>query len=154
MKKAFFYSLLAAAVIVGCKKDDDAIGTAKINSIKLTSWPSNDSTGTPWDSASSPDIYFDLLDAQRVELSNQPFDDTTFTDATGTVERRVDDIPFRLASPDADYYIEVMDDDSIDSDDSMGSLKFNLSNYSNRPTSIILTNNTVGVSVQIGLIWE
>lgn len=154
MKRVLLLSFILASVMIGCKKDDDTSGTAKIGSIKLTAWPANDSNGIPWDSTSAPDIYFELLNADFSESANHPFDDSTFMDATTGPLLREIYTPYRLASPESDYYIELLDKDTTDSDDSMGKIKFNLENYTNRPSSITIGDNTVGIVVELGLIWE
>ena len=153
MKKILLLSFGLALIMIGCKKDNDTTSTAQINSVTLKSWPTNDSLGIAWDSASSPDIYLELLDANLIEVSNDPLDDTTFVDATGSVLRYELITPYRLASPESNYYIDVLDDDTIDSDDNMGKVMFNLGNYPNHPSSITLEDSTVGVTVEVGLQW-
>ncbi len=153
MKKFLLLCFGLAIAMISCKKDNDATSTAQINSVTLRSWPTNDSLGIPLDSASSPDIYLELLDASLIEVSNDPLDDTTFVDATGSILRYELITPYRLASPEANYYITLLDEDTLDSDDNMGKVKFNLGNYPNHPSSITLEDSTVGVTVEVGLQW-
>lgn len=142
---------LLAILFTSCKKDVVS-HSAKISYIKATAWPTSDLSQMPWDSASAPDIYFKLLDANLQELANDPFDDSVFVNATGVVNRPIE-IPFRMPSLDANYYIQVIDDDiNADADDPMGNVQFNLSDYPVNSATIFKSSN--GIDLEIGLVWE
>lgn len=150
MKNNLILILLIGFLFTSCKKDP-VNPTAKITYIKATSWPSSDLNQIPWDTASAPDIYFELLDANYQELTNQPFDDSVFINATNMVDRPIE-IPYKLPSTNANYYIQLVDDDDIDTDDSMGNVQFNLSDYPVNTAVIFRSSN--GISLEIGLAWE
>lgn len=150
MNNKLILIILLSFLFTSCKKDPVA-PSAKITYIKATSWPSSDSNQIPWDTASAPDIYFELLDANLQELSNQPFDDSVFVNATSTVDRPIV-TPYKLPSTDANYYIQLLDDDDTDADDSIGKVQFNLSDYPVNSAVIFRSSN--GIALEIGLAWE
>lgn len=155
MKKVLLFSFVLMSVMIGCKKDNDVSSTAEINSVKVIAWPAYDGNGSSWDSTSAPDIYLELLDGNFAELSNHPFDDSTFVDATtGFEPQYVLITPYRLASLEGNYYFELIDDDVTDGDDNMGKVKFNLADYPNHPSKITISDTASGITMEVGLRWD
>ena len=150
MNIKLLFIVILAFLFTSCKKDT-VNRSAKITYIKATAWPGSDPNQLPWDAASAPDIYFELLDANFQELINQPFDDSVFVNATGVVNRPIE-TPYRMPVTDADYYIQLVDDDDTDADDSMGNVQFNLSDYPVNSAVIFKSSN--GIDLEIGLVWE
>lgn len=150
MNYRFLFIAFLGFLFSSCKKDP-INPTAKITYIKATAWPGSDPNQLPWDATSAPDIYFELLDANFQELINQPFDDSVFVNAANTIDRPIV-TPYKLPSADADYYIQLVDDDDTDADDPMGNVFFNLSDYPVNSAVVFRSGN--GISLEIGLAWE
>ena len=150
MRFTLLIGTLLSLSMIACKKDSP-VRTAKITSLKATAWPATDASGAPWDATTAPDIYFEILEADLSQVPNDPADDVVSLDASGVVNRTLF-TPYRIADPNATYYIQLVDNDEIDADDEIGRVGFDLDDYPDQPAVIFRTQN--GVSIEIGLQWE
>jgi len=125
--------------------------TAKLTYIRATDWSVYNSSGSPWDFSNAPDVYFQVQDVSSNVLAD--FSGTVFYDATPSI--RLDlSTPYTIPSLTTNYYIQLYDYDELDPDDDMGYVGFNMNNYPTYPSTITITNNSFGITVELGIQWQ
>lgn len=127
--------------------------TVKINSVRIDQLPLANSNGTGWDAFDGADLYFTISDVN----TNIFFTSSTLNDLTPNMLPLIAEINngFAINDLDFNYFIDLWDADSPDSDDVIGWVRFTFNEYttgSNRyPTSVTKVQN--GISVTLSLQW-
>lgn len=128
--------------------------SARISALNMTVFPVNNSTGNPWDTPNTPDIYFQIADSTGNIIYNGNQSIAFNIDASFLPYSWNLPTPLSLTAINSPYYIIFYDyDPTPNPAQLMGNLTFKLSDYiSGYPSSIYLNQN--GFTISMDVSWQ
>lgn len=128
----------------------------KITKVTVTNIPFVNGSGSGWDIASGPDVFFNIIDQASTVLVNGT--NSRINDVTPSMLPLSWNFttPFEITDFNVSRFVDIWDFDTPDADDNIGYVGFIMSDYTSGsnpyPPSVTKTQN--GITVTLDLTWQ